>query len=748
MLKCLFYGHEFQGNQYMAARHFRQGKGCPSVTDKALVDINYNSNYKLEGKILDRMLQFEELHGPTPVMDPRRDEGGAGGAGQERGDEEVVDVDNVEDEGCARVGSQAHVDVEDAAAAVGKRKEREEAARPGGQKRLRQNTIMESYSSKWQMEFKNKFLRFVYSQHLLFNVFRSEPWKELVKHFKDLPGPVKVLWSSHNEIANMETFVRTADDVAGDLAEVRAPFYVTGATIMSDGRKSRDVRPIVIFLAGGLRGVMMVQTMNREGERDQAADVLAHWIKVFNEFPPRWVNAICVDSASEYVTATNMLQGAPTKAKDSTDHVAVVRSACPQQNVGPGGLHMSQVVHWTQDVTRDVACEVHALPSGVAHFIMQKVQVRCAHMLEPAHAAAHLLCPSRRDLRYYEGIVSDYDARLVRKAETYIITQTWFSVTSPNYEAAYAQQRDFHTRRGGIVWGRRDGDKEAQRCTDDVETFEASCWWSKWGQCVPQLQAIALRVMYMWTCSSPAERNWAVHEAVHTMKRNKLDFEKVAKLVEISANARLLSHQRVGRDFALSWTVDESMLDVEGSIGTRPSWQGTDATRLQEDRERQRRSWTRDPCGSRAPLGEVGEVFGNGLPRCAPTPEMATVMTRAQRGGGSGRDLLTIRPRKRPMSEVTQRTSVDVAAGASFSVEVTRALLSESGPRLRGPIPSIRRRCTDLRVLGELSQLAVAAFLGSIPDVFAVGWLHPALFPLRRGIFIEVRPPEGNCIDL
>ncbi|GBG78021.1 hypothetical protein CBR_g25955 [Chara braunii] len=282
MLKCLFCGDEFQGNQYVAARHFRQGKGCPSVTDEALVDINYNSHYKLEGKILDHMLRFEELHGPTPAMDPRLDEGGAG---QERGDEEVVDVDNVKDEGAraARPGpstrdqgkdvvhepwgqqgrflqdahvsahTQVHRYAEDVAAAVGKRKEREEAARPGGQKRLRQNTITESYSSQWQMEFKKKFMRFVYSQRLPFNVFRSEPWKELVKHFRDLSRPVKVLWPSHNEIADMETVVRTADDVAGDLAEVRAPFYVTGATIMSDGRKSWDARPIVNFLACGSR---------------------------------------------------------------------------------------------------------------------------------------------------------------------------------------------------------------------------------------------------------------------------------------------------------------------------------------------------------------------------------------------------------------------------------------------------------------------------------------------------------------
>ncbi|GBG81943.1 hypothetical protein CBR_g34126 [Chara braunii] len=231
-------------------------------------------------------------------------------------------------------------------------------------------------------------------------------------------------------------------------------------------------------------------------------------------------------------------------------------------------------------------------------------------MLEPAHAAAHILRPSRRDLRYYEGVVNDYDASLVREAEVYILSQTGFSVASPEYETACAQLHDFHTQRGGIVCGGRDEDREAQRCTGNMETYEAGCCWSKLGQCAPRLQVIALCVMYMRTCSSPAERNWPIHEDVHTKKHNRLEFEKVAKLVEISANVRLLSHQRAGRGFALLWTLDESLLDVEGGIGTRPSWKGTDDSRTQQELESHIHSWQRDPCGSRAPPSEVAKVFG------------------------------------------------------------------------------------------------------------------------------------------
>ncbi|GBG74091.1 hypothetical protein CBR_g17802 [Chara braunii] len=263
-----------------------------------------------------------------------------------------------------------------------------------------------------------------------------------------------------------------------------------------------------------------------------------------------------------------------------------------------GGLHMSRVVGWTPDLAHQVAKEVCALPTDLAHYIVQRVQARYAHMLEPAHAAAHLLCPSRRDLRYFEGVVSDYDASLVREAETYILSQTGFSVASCDYETACAQLHDFHTRRGTIAWGGRDGDRDAQRCRGDAETYESGCWWSRYGQCAPQLQVIALR----------------------TKKRNRLEFEKVAKLVEISANVRLLSHQRAGRGFVLPWTLDESLLDVEGGIGIRLSWKGTNESRTREEVEDQRRSWQRDPCGSRAPPGDVGDVFGTQAATLHPYP--------------------------------------------------------------------------------------------------------------------------------
>ncbi|GBG74371.1 hypothetical protein CBR_g18782 [Chara braunii] len=65
----------------------------------------------------------------------------------------------------------------------------------------------------------------------------------------------------------------------------------------------------------------------------------------------------------------------------------------------------------------------------------------------------------------------------------------------------------------------------------------------------------------------------------------------------------------VGCGFALPWTANESLLDVEGGIWMQASWEQTDEGMGQEEHERQARSWRRDPCGSKPPPGGVANIF-------------------------------------------------------------------------------------------------------------------------------------------
>ncbi|GBG84101.1 hypothetical protein CBR_g37976 [Chara braunii] len=123
----------------------------------------------------------------------------------------------------------------------------------------------------------------------------------------------------------------------------------------------------------------------------------------------------------------------------------------------------------------------------------------------------------------------------------------------------------------------------------------------EFGSGAPQLQRCALRVMHMWYCASPAERNWAVHEGIHTKKRNQLAFEKVVQLVEITANVRLTEYRRAGCGYVLPWQRDEGMLDCQAGLELEPVRTGTRRRMTDEEIVRQVALITRDPIGASAP---------------------------------------------------------------------------------------------------------------------------------------------------
>ncbi|GBG76040.1 hypothetical protein CBR_g21280 [Chara braunii] len=566
MLRCVFCGNEWQGNRHGPARLFRSVKGCSQVTDEALMEMHYTSGYAFEGKWLERICKYEELHGPW--VDERRTGGGQAQAwaasnapvGARQQGDDVIDLDG-EGEDCRAAGVEGEV----------------EAA---------------------------------YSQR-----------------------PV----------------LETAMDIVAGLKNIQEPFDRTGATIMFDGRKSRDGKPIVNFLAAGARGVKMYSTLNSEGETDDALAVSGRWISIFYDFGPDRVNTICTDSASAYVKAGNALADPHMRPEYKRimwlpyaahvcnkllpdigtagpwcvdiivharavvhfikmhgradflfrresrhlrllyscetrfasvyamlEHLVVVRRPLERMVDGTdwlrepwattsirqhvrwvrwqirhgswwdsmdilcavmepaydllhkmdrGGLCMSRVAEWTGRLARELEAALEPLEDGLADQIVRCLQERIAHMCEPAHAAACLLCPMRRSMQYYSGV------------------------------------------------------------------------------------CIALRVLYMWTCSFPAERKKAIHESIHTKKRNRLLFQKVTKLVEITANTRLLALQSAGGGLVLPWTQDESMLDFEGGLEADAVCEGVDHNIPEEDRDEQAQLWRRDACGSRPPP-PVEDVFG------------------------------------------------------------------------------------------------------------------------------------------
>ncbi|GBG84749.1 hypothetical protein CBR_g39127 [Chara braunii] len=417
---------------------------------------------------------------------------------------------------------------------------------------------------------------------------------------------------NHNEIASMQAVERHRAELAEELEEVRQPFWVTGATILLDGRKSRDRRPIVNFLAAGSRGVVMYTTINREGEPDDAEHVLRRWdmmrgddARAFASIP--WSANVCYMArwVRRHIRWDPWWQRVAIIIHIMEPVIQLFR------RMDRGGQYMSLMLEWAQDLVQRVKEACAPLGSSIADRIIKRVQARTQHMLEPAHCAGFLPNPRRRHVRYFSGEVQEYHAWLVRQAKRYILTQTGFELEGAEYLLACRQFEDFHMQQGRFGdWGGPEGRARGRACSGDAETIECSSWWSQYGAGAPELQRCALRVMHMWSCASPAEWNWAVHEGIHMKKRNRLVFEKVVQLVEITANVRLTEYRRAGCGYVLLWQRDEGILDCQAGLEVEPVRTGLRQGMTVVKIAKQVALITRDPIGSSAPpSAESDAVF-------------------------------------------------------------------------------------------------------------------------------------------
>ncbi|GBG92369.1 hypothetical protein CBR_g55277 [Chara braunii] len=606
-------------------------------------------------------------------------------------------------------------------------------------KRLRQQKMMDTYGGEWIGQWRKAFFRWLYSSGIAFNAFHNTPYRDLQQVALRQPGgaPLLVL-PSHNEIASMRAVEIHREELAEELEEFKQSLWMSGATLLSDGRKSRDGRPIVNFPATGSRGVITYTTINRKGEPDDAVHVLQNWVAIFHGFRfggPQRVNAICTDSASAYVGAAmalaspsippqlrritwlpccvhvcnkllsdigtictsfvdaitrvrvlvvffkthqtalsffhkrsealglvlscetrfasvysmlerllalqDRLQGMMTREDGrararipwSRDVRDMARWVCRQIRWSPwwermraikhvmdpvmdllrrmdrGGQFMSLVVEWTRDLARLVRDACIPLGQSFSDRVMRRVQARIQHMMEPAHCAAFLLNPRRRDVQYFSSQLDGYHTWLVRQAKRYLLSQTGHDESGGRYLEVCRQFEDFHMQQGRYgTWGGAEGLARARSCSGDCEMLECASWWSQYRGDAPDLQHCAFCLMHMWPCTSPAERNWAVHEGIHTKKRNQLAFEKVVHLVEITANVRLMEYRRAGCGYVLPWQRDKGMLDAQAGLDVEPVCSGTRSGMTEEEIEEQAALIVRDPIGASA-LPPVESVF-------------------------------------------------------------------------------------------------------------------------------------------
>ncbi|GBG90688.1 hypothetical protein CBR_g51132 [Chara braunii] len=287
--------------------------------------------------------------------------------------------------------------------------------------------------------------------------------------------------------------------------------------------------------------------------------------------------------------------------------------------------HVSQA-QWVQQKIRDVEFwfDEEGRRAG-GHDRAVHVAIRNLHMLEPAHASAHLLNPRRRSLTYYESLQTTADdARVVEECDKFLLAQTGGDSVGRLYRTVRDQMRVFHSRRGD--WGDRSlSDAEADDCRGDRETERCAAWWFDHGRAHPELCTIAIRVMHLWTSASLAERNWTQHERINTARRAKLGFAKLAQLVEIATNLKLASCTRQGGGYLLPWVMgtgregtaaeDE---DEEGDVEPEV-WGARPAGSVPEVEIQQRIVAFHDSRPSRAL--SVRDMFGKRATELRPWPE-------------------------------------------------------------------------------------------------------------------------------
>ncbi|GBG62881.1 hypothetical protein CBR_g34253 [Chara braunii] len=287
-----------------------------------------------------------------------------------------------------------------------------------------------------------------------------------------------------------------------------------------------------------------------------------------------------------------------------------------------GGMIMSTMYSWSQELVRQVAAA--DVPDDMRGPCVEAVQIRTMHMLELAHAAAHLLNPRRRSIRYYESACrTAADLEVVTECDSFLLAQTGGDRAGDAYLRVREQMRSFHSRVGHHT-ERVMRDAEAEACVGDEETSRCASWWVEHGACFPDLQEIAGRVMHMWTSASPAERNWAEHERIHTAKRNKLEFRKVVQLVEIATNLKLLGCSERSGGYVLSWGHMATLAEAQREEYTHPVVADEDEEEEPEPEEWRARPQTAVPAHEIAAQAseeqtdtEVGEDLPPGVDKSA-----------------------------------------------------------------------------------------------------------------------------------
>ncbi|XP_061994995.1 uncharacterized protein LOC133712901 [Rosa rugosa] len=81
-------------------------------------------------------------------------------------------------------------------------------------------------------------------------------------------------------------------------------------------------------------------------------------------------------------------------------------------------------------------------------------------------------------------------------------------------------------------------------CANNDDNYDPVGWWSNYGNGVPKLQRMAIRILSLTTSSSGCERNWSTFEGIHTKKMNRRDTTRLSNLIYVQFNAKIINKKR------------------------------------------------------------------------------------------------------------------------------------------------------------------------------------------------------------
>ncbi|GBG91767.1 hypothetical protein CBR_g53620 [Chara braunii] len=376
--------------------------------------------------------------------------------------------------------------------------------------------------------------------------------------------------------------------VVSMVSEVPSAFQHTGATIVSDGRKSRSGKPLVNFLAGGGNGALLYATVARDGSVSDTADIVyRRWRAIILSFPAKDVIGFCTDSASNYMAAA---------CRFATDPNACSTHVC--------NLMLSDVgtrVGWVKETIIRARVLVRFFKShGAAHALFRNFKlssrVIIVEPVETRFASVFLMLTYLKGWQDMLGSMLHGDAWARIPWERRFIAQVqwvqqqihdgefWQCVDCAIRVMAPVHQLLRRMDKGGmmmsIVYEWSQHLLELMRRVDVPADMVEPCMREgairnlhmlEPAHAATHLLNPRRRSFRYYESLQTTKRNWAQHERINTARRNKLGSAKLAQLVEIATNLKLAACTQQGGGYVLLWVMGTGR---EGTTGEEEDDEG------------------------------------------------------------------------------------------------------------------------------------------------------------------------------